>query len=110
MQKTNFTRLRLNIQDMFQTTIFARSWKIRSISILSLLIGFFVVNQMASLLITININKILIALFLILILEIPVRFIKYKVDIPLTLLSISMDNFRIGATYALVLEAFKLGS
>ena len=110
MQKTNFTRLRLNIQDMFQTTIFARSWKIRSISILSLLIGFFVVNQMASLLITININKILIALFLILILEIPVRFIKYNVDIPLTLLSISMDNFRIGATYALVLEAFKLGS
>ena len=95
---------------MFQTTIFARSWKIRSISILSLLIGFFVVNQIASLLITININKILIALFLILILEIPVRFIKYKVDIPLTLLSISMDNFRIGATYALVLEAFKLGS
>ena len=110
MQKTNFTRLRLNIQDMFQTTIFARSWKIRSISILSLLIGFFVVNQMASLLITININKILVAIFLILVLEIPVRLIKYKVDIPLTLLSISMDNFRIGATYALVLEAFKLGS
>ena len=95
---------------MFQTTIFARSWKIRSISILSLLIGFFVVNQMASLLITININKILVAIFLILVLEIPVRLIKYKVDIPLTLLSISMDNFRIGATYALVLEAFKLGS
>ena len=110
MQKTNFTRLRLNIQDMFQTTIFARSWKIRSISILSLLIGFFVVSQIASLLITININKILVAIFLILVLEIPVRLIKYKVDIPLTLLSISMDNFRIGATYALVLEAFKLGS
>ena len=110
MQKTNFTRLRLNIQDMFQTTIFARSWKIRSISILSLLIGFFVVSQIASLLITININKILVAIFLILVLEIPVRLIKYKVDIPLTLLSISMDNLRIGATYALVLEAFKLGS
>ena len=110
MQKTNFTRLRLNIQDMFQTTIFARSWKIRSISILSLLIGFFVVSQIASLLIIININKILVAIFLILVLEIPVRLIKYKVDIPLTLLSISMDNFRIGATYALVLEAFKLGS
>ena len=86
-------------------------WKTRSIGLISILVGFYVSTNLISLLIDKNISKIFILIILLLILEcfVRIRTILLRSN-RFSLYLSGLDNIRIGATYAIVLEAFKLGS
>ena len=86
-------------------------WKKRSISLLSLLIGYYLASNLLSYLIDSKGIKLIILIALIILMEIIVRIRtglakNYKIPIFLN----AFDNIRVGCTYAIVLEAFKLGS
>ena len=109
MQKTT---LKKYISSLFRTInpIIADSWSKRSILLLSLLLGFYFTNSILSFLLDKSINTILLAILILLIMEISIRTTLLSNFTKLSIIIISINNFRIGSTYALILEAFKLGS
>ena len=109
MQKTKFrktvvTFIRSN------KSIISDSWGKRSIVLLSLLLGFYITNSSLSFLLDKSVNTILLALFIILIMELSIRSWLISNISKFSIVIMSINNFRIGSTYALILEAFKLGS
>ncbi|WP_413684729.1 DUF565 domain-containing protein [Prochlorococcus sp. MIT 1011] len=109
MQKTKFTKL---VDTVIRTInpFIADSWSKRSILLLSLLLGFYFTNSILSFLLDKSINTILLAILILLIMEISIRTTLLSNFTKLSIIIISINNFRIGSTYALILEAFKLGS
>ena len=85
------------------------SWKSKSINLLSVLVGYFLFNNLITNFLAKIDNKIFIVPFLILFFEMIIR-IKPSKKSNLYLLWQVFDRLRIGAIYALILEAFKLGS
>ena len=106
---TNYNSF-LKYVSSFFTQAFIGSWRLRSLSLLSLLFGFYLASTLTSYLLVLLQHRFSIVLILLIFLEITVRgrnqLIFYKRLLPLR----ALDNFRIGITYAIVLEAFKLGS
>ena len=109
MQKTNFRRFLVSLASIFNTII-VDSWAKRSILLLSLLLGFYFTNSLLSFLLDKSINTIFLAIIIILIMELSIRSSLMSNISKLSVIIMSINNFRIGATYALILEAFKLGS
>ena len=109
MQKTKFRKL---VDTVIRTInpFIADSWSKRSILLLSLLLGFYFTNSILSFLLDKPINTILLAILILLIMEISIRTTLLSNFTKLSIIIISINNFRIGSTYALILEAFKLGS
>ncbi len=109
MQKTRFTKF---VDSIGNTTnpIISYSWSKRSILLLSLLFGFYLTNSFISFLLDKSVNTIYIAIILILIMELSIRSSLISNSPKFLLIIRSINNFRIGATYALILEAYKLGS
>ena len=106
MQKTKFRKLIDRLSSPIKLII-SDSWSKRSIMVLSLLFGFYITNSFLSFLLDKSINTIILAILLILIIELLIRSsLIYK----FSTIIMSINNFRIGSTYALILEAFKLGS
>ena len=109
MQKTKFKKcIDTIIRDI--NPFIADSWGKRSILLLSLLLGFYFTNSTLSILLDKSINTILLALLILLIMEISIRTTLLSNFSKLSVIIVSINNFRIGSTYALILEAFKLGS
>ena len=109
MQKTKFRKLLDSIEKIINPII-SDNWSKRSIILLSLLLGFYSTNSLISFLLDKSVNTIFLAIAILLIMELSVRsilLIKYS---KLSIIILSINNFRIGSTYALILEAFKLGS
>ena len=108
MQKTKFTKL---IDTLVKTInpFISDSWGKRSILLLSLLFGFYFTNSLLSFLLDKSVNTIFLAIIILLIMELSIRssLISNFSKIPIIE---SINNFRIGSTYALILEAYKLGS
>ncbi len=88
----------------------SNSWRKRSLMILSLLSGFYFTNSLISFFLDEYINTIILALLIILIMEITIRSLIFSKKNILSIFLLAINNFRIGSTYALILEAFKLGS
>ena len=88
----------------------ADSWSKRSVLLISLLLGFYFTNSILSFLLDKSINTILLAILILLIMEVSIRTTLLSNFTKLSIIIISINNFRIGSTYALILEAFKLGS
>tara|TARA_Y100001968_G_scaffold333481_1_gene396557 strand:+ start:1287 stop:1616 length:330 start_codon:yes stop_codon:yes gene_type:complete len=109
MQKTKF-RTFLDSFISLVNPIIADSWSKRSILILSLLFGFYFTNSLISYLLDRSINTIFLALIIIIIMELMIRSSLLSKFSKLSIIILSLNNFRIGSTYALILEAFKLGS
>ena len=109
MQKTKFRKFIDTVNSAINPLI-ADSWSKRSILLLSLLLGFYFTNSILSFLLDKSINTILLAILILLIMEISIRTTLLSNYTKLSIIIISINNFRIGATYALILEAFKLGS
>ena len=109
MQKTKFRKLLASLARVIEPII-SDSWSKRSILLLSLLLGFYFTNSILSFLLDKSINTILLAILILLIMEISIRISLLSNFTKLSLITISINNFRIGSTYALILEAFKLGS
>ncbi len=109
MQKTKFRKFVDRVVRSINPLI-ADSWSKRSIMLLSLLLGFYFTNSILSFLLDKSFNTILLAILILLIMEISIRTNLLSNLTKLSIIIISINNFRIGATYALILEAFKLGS
>ena len=109
MQKTKFKEF-LNSFIIFINPIISDSWSKRSIVLISLLSGYYITNSFISYLLDKSVNTIYLAILIVLIMEMIIRLsILSKISKFSTIILI-LNNFRIGSSYALILEAFKLGS
>ncbi len=109
MQKTKF-RIFLDSFFLFLKPIYTDSWSKRSILFLSLLSGIYITNSLISFLLDKSFNTIILAIIILLVMELSIRSLLFSKITKLSLLIQAVNNFRIGSTYALILEAFKLGS
>ena len=109
MQKTSFSKF-VESWARFINNNIAESWTKRSILLLSLLFGFYFTNSLLSFLLDKSINTIFLAVVIVLIMELSIRSTLLSTFSKISILTMSLNNFRIGSTYALILEAYKLGS
>ena len=106
MQKTKFREFVDSLVIVIDPII-SDTWSKRSIFLLSLLFGFYFTNSFLSFLLDKSVNTIFLAITIILIMELVIRsYLISKSSILVTII----NNIRIGSTYALILEAYKLGS
>ncbi len=106
MQKTKFREF-IDSLIFIINPIISDSWSKRSLLLLSLLFGFYFTNSFLSFLLDKSVNKIFLAIIILLIMELVIRsYLIPKLTIPVMII----NNIRIGSTYALILEAYKLGS
>ena len=99
MQKTKFSK----INDQLNNLLFgflSSSWKSKSINIISVLTGYFLFANFATKFISEGQNELIMVPIIILFIELIIRIKLWSI----------VDKARIGATYAVILEAFKLGS
>ena len=109
MQNTKFKQLIDSFLLILKPLIYD-TWTKRSIFLVSVLTGFYFTNSLISFLLDKSINTVLLAIIILLIMELSIRSIFFTNFSKLSILVIGINNFRIGSTYALILEAFKLGS
>ena len=106
MQKTKFREF-IDSLIFIINPIISDSWSKRSLLLLSLLFGFYFTNSFISFLLDKSVNTIFLAIIILLIMELVIRsYLIPKLTIPVMII----NNIRIGSTYALILEAYKLGS
>ena len=108
MQKTNFLR----ISSQFNNLLFgflSDSWRSKSISLISVLTGYFLFANFLTKFISEGKNELIMVPIIILFIEIIIR-IKPSSSSRFYYLWTIIDKLRIGAIYAVILEAFKLGS
>ena len=106
MQKTKFREF-IDSLTFIINPIISDSWRKRSLLLLSLLFGFYFTNSFLSFLLDKSVNTIFLAIIILLIMELVIRsYLIPKLTIPVMII----NNIRIGSTYALILEAYKLGS
>ena len=108
MQKTRFSVLSKNFGDILFGFL-NLSWKDKSINLISFLIGYFLFANFITKFISEGKNELIMVPILIIMIELIIR-LKPKSNSSIYYLWSVIDKLRIGATYALVLEAFKLGS
>ena len=109
MQKTKLRNL-INFIFTFINPLISDTWSKRSVLLLSLLFGYYLTNSILSYLLDKSVNTILLAILILVIMELFIRSSLLSKYNKLSVIIISINNFRIGSTYALLLEAFKLGS
>ncbi len=109
MQKTKFRNF-LESFLLFIKPIISDSWSKRSILILSLLSGFYLTNNFISFLLDKSFNTLFLVIVLLLFMELSIRSLLFSKFKKISLILQAVNNLRIGSTYALILEAFKLGS
>ena len=106
MQKTKFREF-IDSMIFIINPIISDTWSKRSLLLLSLLFGFYFTNSLLSFLLDKSVNTIFLAIIILLIMELVIRsYLIPKLTIPVMII----NNIRIGSTYALILEAYKLGS
>ena len=109
MQKTRFRKL-IDSLIFVLTRLITDSWLKRSIMLLSLLLGFYFTNSFISFLLDKSVNTIFLAITILVFMEISIRSLFFSKSPKISMIILAINNFRIGSTYALILEAFKLGS
>ena len=109
MQKTKFRKFLDSISRVIKP-IYSDSWSKRSILLLSILIGFYLTNSLISFLLDNSFNTIFLVIIILFVMELAIRSLLFSNYSKLSLILQAINNFRIGSTYALILEAFKLGS
>ena len=108
MQNTNFSKI-INLSSNFLFNFLSSSWRSKSFDLLSVLIGYFLFANFLTKFISEGQNELLMVPIIILFIEFIIR-IKPSSDSRIFYLWSIIDKVRIGASYAIVLEAFKLGS
>ncbi len=109
MQKTNFKNFTDTLVRIL-IPIITESWSKRSILLISLFFGFYFTNSLLSFLLDKSVNTIFLAILILLIMELAIRSSLITKFSKFSLIIETINNLRIGSTYALILEAFKLGS
>jgi len=108
MQKTRFTVFYDSLNLVFLGFL-KSSWKDKSLNLLSILFGYFLFANFITKFISEGKNELLMIPVIIILFEIIIRM-KPPRNSNIYLLWMFLDKIRIGAVYALILEAFKLGS
>ncbi len=107
--RTNFDYFVTSISTLFSQN-FLGPWSLRSIGILSLLLGFYMASTLTSYFLVVLEHRILTVFLMLIFLELSVRLRNSLLLKKKYLTTRALDNLRLGITYAVVLEAFKLGS
>ena len=108
MQKTRFSTIFDQI-DFILLGFLKSSWRIKSINLLSTLFGYFLCANFITKFISEGKNELVMVPFIILLIEFIVRLRPSQNSKLYNFWSI-IDKIRLGSIYALILEAFKLGS
>ena len=108
MQKTNFSRITYQLNNLFFGFL-SDTWRSKSIGIISILTGYFLFANFLTKFISEGKNELVMVPIIIVFIEIIIR-IKPSSSSKLYYLWTVVDKLRIGAIYAIILEAFKLGS
>ena len=108
MQKTNFSRITYKINDLLFGFI-NDTWRSKSTSLISVLTGYFLFANFATKFISEGKNELVMVPIIIIFIEIIIR-VKPAASSKFYYLWTVVDKLRIGAIYAVILEAFKLGS
>ena len=109
-----YQNTRLNIFQRNASNFFNRSligpWKRRSVGLISLLLGFYLGSNITVYYLEKTGQRPLVVICLVAIIELAIRLRVYIKTDPAPYHWLAIDNLRIGIIYAVVLEAFKLGS
>ena len=108
MQKTNFSKITYQLNNLFFGFL-SDTWRSKSISLISVLTGYFLFANFITKFISEGKNELIMVPIIILFIEIIVR-IKPSSNSKFYNLWSVIDKLRVGAIYAIILEAFKLGS
>ena len=108
MQKTNFSRINDQL-NVFLFGFLSSSWKSKSINLISVLIGYFLFANFITKFISEGKNELIMVPIIIVFIEIIIK-IKPSSSSKFYYVWSVVDKLRIGAIYAVILEAFKLGS
>ena len=108
MQKTRFTVFYDSLNLLFLGFL-KSSWKDKSLNLLSILFGYFLFANFITKFISEGKNELLMIPVIIILFEVIIRM-KPPKNSNIYLVWMFLDKIRIGAVYALILEAFKLGS
>jgi hypothetical protein len=109
-QKTRLELAQRRLGGVLLTQV-RRNWRGGSLALLGLLVGYFLSqNLMAVLVLRVPGGRPVVVLALVLIVEVIVRLRSQMVRREPSLAWVIADNLRLGALYAVVLEAFKLGT
>ena len=108
MQKTKFSIIDKQFYELFFGFL-SSSWKSKSINLISILVGYFLFANFITKFISEGKNELVMVPVIIFIIELVIR-LKPRTKSSLYKLWSIIDKVRIGATYAVILEAFKLGS
>ena len=108
MQKTNFSRITYQLNNLFFGFL-SDTWRIKSIGLISVLTGYFLFANFLTKFISEGKNELIMVPIIMLFIELIIRIKPSSSSKFFELWSI-LDKLRIGAIYAVILEAFKLGS
>ena len=108
MQKTNFSRITYQLNNLFFGFL-SETWRLKSISLISVLTGYFLFANFLTKFISEGKNELIMVPIIIALIEIIIR-IKPSFNSKFYNLWNVVDKLRVGAIYAVILEAFKLGS
>ena len=108
MQKTNFSRITYQLNNLLFGFL-SNTWRSKSTGIISVLTGYFLFANFLTKFISEGKNELIMVPIIIFLIEIIVR-IKPSSSSKFYYLWTVIDKIRIGAIYAVILEAFKLGS
>ena len=108
MQKTNFSRITFQINNLLFGFL-SDTWRTKSIGLISVLIGYFLFANFLTKFISEGKNELIMVPIIIIIIEIIIRVKPHSSSKFYDLWTV-VDKIRIGAIYAIILEAFKLGS
>ena len=108
MQKTNFSRITYKLNNLLFGFL-SNTWRSKSIALISVLTGYFLFANFLTKFITEGKNELIMVPIIIIFLEFIIRIKPSSKSKFFDLWSV-IDKLRIGAFYAVILEAFKLGS
>ena len=108
MQKTRFTVFYDSLNLVFLGFL-KSSWKDKSLNLLSILFGYFLFANFITKFISEGKNELIMIPVIIILFEVIIRMKPLR-NSNIYLVWMLLDKLRIGAVYALILEAFKLGS
>ena len=108
MQKTNFSRITFQLNNLFFGFL-SDTWRTKSIGLISVLTGYFLFANFLTKFISEGKNELIMVPIIIVFFEI-IIIVKPRSSSKFYDLWSAVDKLRIGAIYAVILEAFKLGS
>ena len=108
MQKTNYSRITYQLNNLFFGFL-SDTWRTKSIGLISVLTGYFLFANFGTKFISEGKHELIMVPIIIGVAEIIIRIKPSSSSKFYNLWSV-VDKLRIGAIYAVILEAFKLGS